>query len=169
MRKILLPFLVSGAVLFAGAAAADPTAIALKAEIPFTDPSVIEKAILTDCQLPETQAKFLLEAAQEFNVPLAPASAETPAGRRLEVEIVNAIAAGNAWIGHNKQVTLKGRLLEGDTVIGNFSAVRSSGGGAFAGFKGSCSVLHRCAKTLGQDIAKWLQAPSMDARLGELR
>ena len=164
MRKLLLlSVLASGVVL------AEPNPIDLKTEIPFTDPSLIEKAILTDCQLPETQAKFLLEAAQDFEIPLAAANPETPSARRLEIEIVNAVAAGNAWTGHSKQVTLKGRLLEGDTVIGNFSALRSSGGGAFAGFKGSCSVLHRCAKTLGQDIAKWLRAPTLDARLGELR
>lgn len=167
MKHVLVTATV--AVIAVAPAMADQAAIALKTEIPFTDPSLIETAILTDCKLPETQSQFLLDAARELQIPLAPASADAPSARRLEIEIVNAVAAGNAWIGHNKQVTLKGRLLEGETVIGNFAAVRSSGGGAFAGFKGSCAVLHRCAKTLGQDIAKWLKTPTMDAKLGELR
>lgn len=148
---------------------AEQAPIALKADIAFADSSLIETAILTDCQLPETQSKFLLEATSKMAVPLMLATPEVPATRVLEVEIVNAVAAGNAWTGHSKQVTLKGRLLEGETVIGNFSAVRSSGGGMFAGFKGSCAVLHRCAKTLAEDIAKWLQAPTANAKLGELR
>jgi len=30
-------------------------------------------------------------------------------------------------------------------------------GGFGAGFKGSCSVLNRCTKTLGKDFADWLK------------
>jgi hypothetical protein len=43
-----------------------------------------------------------------------------------------------------------------------------SGLGMVAGYKGSCSVLGRTARALGEDIAKWLAAPSMDALLGDL-
>jgi hypothetical protein len=32
---------------------------------------------------------------------------------------------------------------------------------------GTCSMLKRVAKKLGQDIGKWLKAPEMDAMLGD--
>ena len=38
----------------------------------------------------------------------------------------------------------------------------------YGGFKGTCSILDTCIEELGEDIAEWLLAPSMDGRLGEL-
>ena len=46
--------------------------------------------------------------------------------------------------------------------------VIGAGGGAFGGYKGTCSILGRCIKTLGSDIAKWLANPTMDAKLGNV-
>jgi hypothetical protein len=40
-------------------------------------------------------------------------------------------------------------------------------GGAFAGYKGSCSVLGRTIKAIGKDVAEWMKAPSKDAQLGD--
>jgi hypothetical protein len=40
-------------------------------------------------------------------------------------------------------------------------------GGAFAGFKGSCSVLGRTVEALGEDIGGWLAAPRDGASLGD--
>ncbi|NQV86958.1 MAG: hypothetical protein HQ492_07775 [Woeseiaceae bacterium] len=34
------------------------------------------------------------------------------------------------------------------------------------GAKGTCSILGRCVKTLGSDIATWLQNPTMNAMPG---
>ena len=72
-------------------------------------------------------------------------------------------------MGHRKGITLTGKLFENDRVIASLSAMRSSGGGAFGGFKGSCAVLNRCAETLAKDIATWLGNPTTGARLGELK
>jgi len=88
-------------------------------------------------------------------------------GRVLQVEIFNALSQGNAFIGHGKQVTLKGKLLENGQEIGNFTAVRGSMGGAFGGYKSSCAVLHRCQAALAKDILAWLKNPAKDSRIGE--
>jgi len=37
----------------------------------------------------------------------------------------------------------------------------------FAGFKGTCSIMGRCVKALGRDVAEWLQSPSKGAVLGD--
>ena len=94
-------------------------------------------------------------------------SVSTSSGKTLKVEISDAVSAGNAFIGHSKYVAIKGSLWENGKKIGSFRGRRSSGGGAFGGYKGSCSVLGRCVKTLGKDIAGWLANPVDGARIGE--
>lgn len=90
-------------------------------------------------------------------------------GKTLSLTILNVMGVGGgAWSGP-KGITVQGTLRENGKVIGTFQARRSSGGGAYGGFKGTCSILERCAKALGKDIAAWLEGPSMDARLGEMR
>jgi len=137
------------------------------APIAFQNEELVERAILTDCDLPNVQLAALQEAAAERGLTLSPEQEGT--ARVLEIQIVTAVAGGNAFMGHQKQVTLVGKLLENGQSIASFSATRSSGGGAFGGFKGSCGVLHRCAEALGGDIASWLTKPTANARLGELK
>jgi len=79
-------------------------------------------------------------------------------GYAFEVEIVSVVSAGNAFTGHRKQVSVRGRLLEGGKEPVIFVGARDSMGGAFGGFKGSCSVLGRCLEALSKDMALWLKA-----------
>jgi hypothetical protein len=137
------------------------------APIAFQNEELVERAIITDCDLPNVQLAELQEAASKRGLTLSPE--QGGADRVLEIQIVTAVAGGNAFMGHQKQVTLVGKLLENGQSVASFSATRSSGGGAFGGFKGSCGVLHRCAEALGSDIASWLAKPTANARLGELR
>ena len=64
---------------------------------------------------------------------------------------------------------MKGELYDRGKQIGSFRAKRFSGGGAFGAFKGTCAIIGRCTKTLGQDIATWLAAPTQNAELGDAR
>lgn len=88
-------------------------------------------------------------------------------GKTLKLEISDAVSSGNAFIGHHKFVKVRGSLWENGEKIASFKGKRSSGGGAFGGYKGSCSVLGRCVKTLGKDIAAWLVNPTDGATIGE--
>lgn len=138
--------------------------------ITFQNEQLVERAIVTDCDLPNIQRNELNKHSAKLGLVLNNATDETTSsGRVLQIQIANAVASGNAFIGHNKQVTLIGKLLENGQEIASFNAMRSSGGGAFAGFKSSCSVLHRCAVTLGKDVSEWLRSPVPNARLGELK
>ena len=87
-------------------------------------------------------------------------------GNMLKVEITSAYSAGNAFIGHRKSTAIRGELYDNGTLLASFTGSRVSGGGAWAGFKGSCSVLGRTVETLGQDIVAWLKKPSDNAHLG---
>ena len=149
------------------AVAADPVYVGKTA--PFTDQSQIAKNIIDECGLPESQMKVLHEQAKEMNAAIVEDEAAVAAnkGRVLLLETASAISGGNAFIGHRKQVVVKGRLLENGEEIGNFSAIRGSTGGMWGGYKSSCSVLYRCQTTLAKDILAWLAHPSKDARIGE--
>jgi hypothetical protein len=65
-------------------------------------------------------------------------------------------------------VLIKGSLAEKGKVLGDFNARRYSGGGMFGEYKGTCSILGRCVKTLGKDVAEWLAHPVSQAALGDL-
>lgn len=136
---------------------------------PYSDTKLITKAILDECELPQQQSELIAQLASAKGILVVRDNEAVTAGkgRILQVEITNAISTGNAFVGHRKQVSVKGRLFENGTEIGDFSGIRSSMGGAFAGYKGSCSVLGRCVKTLAQDISSWLQNPAKDSRIGE--
>jgi hypothetical protein len=149
------------------AVADDPVYVGKTA--PFSDATQIAKNIIDECGLPEAQMKVLHEQAKEMGVAIVEDEAAVAAnkGRVLLIETANAISTGNAFTGHRKQVVVKGRLLQNGEEIGNFSAIRSSMGGMWAGYKSSCSVLYRCQTTLARDILGWLAHPSKDARIGE--
>ena len=54
-------------------------------------------------------------------------------------------------------MSVKAELFVNGQSKGYVNLTRNSGGGFGGGFKGSCSVLGRCTKALGKDIAKWLR------------
>jgi len=119
--------------------------------------------VRNECTLEHKVAEYIVEAAPGASV----GAAGTP-GRVLAVEITTVIGAGGgAWSGA-KSLELTGTLTENGAPIGTFRGRRSTSGGAFGGYKGTCTLLHRDAKALGQDIAGWLAAPTMNALLGEL-
>jgi len=85
----------------------------------------------------------------------------------LKIYIIDAMSAGNAGMGHNKYVTISGKLYKGKKLKATFKAARRSGGGYFGAYRSSCSVLGSCAKTLGRDTAAWLANPVNKSKLGD--
>jgi hypothetical protein len=64
-------------------------------------------------------------------------------------------------------MTVTGTLTEDDKPVASFRAKRFSTGGAFGGFKGTCSIIGRCTKAIAGDIAAWLKSPVDGAELGD--
>ena len=156
--------LLAAILLLAGGHAVAGTGVQMLSPVPFAEDNDIEDNIKSECRIGEQLAEFV---KQYSKVPVELTS-QAPSGERvLKLEIVDAVSMGNAFIGHQKYTKVKGTLFENGQKVASFKGRRNSMGGAFGGFKGSCSVLGRTVEVLGEDIGTWLNAPVDGANLGD--
>lgn len=168
MKRITIKStLAAFALLFAAGASAQ--ALQVQRPVPYSEDGDIADNIKQECKINEQLADFIQEYAKKngIEVTFTDGPVDTAAGRALDVRITNAISMGNAFMGHQKGTTVAGTLYENGQKVASFKARRHSMGGAFAGYKGSCSVLGRTVKAIGEDIAGWLKAPTDGAKLGD--
>lgn len=145
--------------------------ITVSKQAPYAQKLSVPDAVRAECNLPARVSEFVKESANKSHdkVVLADAVSAKTAGQALALKITGMSGAGGgAWSGP-KHVTVEGTLWENGKVKGTFTATRYSGGGAFGGYKGTCAILGRCVKEIGNDVGKWLGAPSMNARLGDAK
>ena len=109
------------------------------------------------------------ECGLETSIPKYVKAASGSAGKgTLDMKITGLLATGGGSFSGPKSVTITGTLRDGGKVTGSFVARRNASAGAFGG-GGTCSMLDRCAKALGNDVGAWLKSPTKDARLGDAR
>ena len=158
------------AMLVAAQAAVAGGSVTLKKPVTFNEDADIAKSVLTECKLEEQLPDAIVSSAKDNGLVVDTSSEATTAGpgRVLELEIYEAVADGNAFMGHHKSMAVKGKLYESGEVVGSFKDRRISMGGAFGQFKGNCSVLERITKEIGNDVGTWLKEPSKNAKLGDL-
>ncbi|MCB1574973.1 MAG: hypothetical protein R3F08_12370 [Dokdonella sp.] len=156
-------------LMASGLAMADT--VTIPKPVPYADDALIAGKIKKECDIQDQLAQFIAEYGREdhqLDVRFANSVAVDAAGLVLDIHIKDAVSEGNPFIGHRKSTVAVGKLYRDGELIGSFTGRRNSMGGMFAGYKGSCSVLGRTVRALGEDIAKWLAAPSIDALLGDL-
>lgn len=155
MKKLVLPLLAT--ISFTAIASAQ---VLVSPIAEFRDPDSIAENIKEECGLPERQIELLENHLNSAKIDYIIAdSNEIPdSGEFLLIELTSAISMGNAFMGHQKQVGLKATLFKDGEKVEATAFTRNSMGGVGAGFKGSCSVLGRCCKTLGKDVTKWLKS-----------
>lgn len=141
-----------------GAGAIPPTVVPAVAYAPDAGAGKVEE----ECDLQSKIPEYFYEYAPSA-VPGSGGSA-----RVLQIEIVNVIGQGGGMYTGPKQLTVQGTLTENGQVVGTFKGRRTTTGGAFGGYKGTCSLMERNAKAVARDISEWITSPSMDALLGEL-
>lgn len=166
MRSLAASVLALAGLAMAVPAAAQP--VVVDAHVPYANERDIQRKVREECTQLNTQLpQFILEFAPASNVEVRLGDASSDSGRVLRLEITQAVSHGNAFLGHSKSSTARGELYEDGQRIAGFVATRNSMGGAFAGYKGSCSVLGRTMRAMGRDIAQWLANPVDDAELGD--
>lgn len=167
MKKIQFLFALV-CTTFCSALLAQP--VAMVKSVDYASGAKIQNNIKQECtELGAKISSFAVEFGKKSGVEIVLSdTVDTSAqGQVLEVYITDAVSRGNAWTGHRKYVSVSGSLFENGVKVASFTGGRFSGGGAFAGYKGSCSVLGRCSKAIGKDIANWLAEPEDGASLGD--
>jgi len=163
--KWQIPTMVVVGVLMQAAFASAGTVKAAQT-IGFADDADVRPKIKDECKLQTKVPAFLKDFSSDVELVTGDPGGT---GRVLSMRVTQVHAPGGGMFSGPKWMTVTGELHEDGEMIGNFTARRGSGGGAFGGYKGTCSILGRCAKTIGKDIAAWLNSPGKDSRLGDAR
>ena len=163
--------LISLALALVPLAQAEEQATHILVNTPYSESHDIRNNILNECTSLGTKLSSFTQSyanARGIEIVLDDKISNTDQGLYLQLEISDAISRGNAFIGHSKFVAVKGTLWRDGEAVASFDGRRSSMGGFMGSYKGSCSVLGRCVKTLGKDIAAWLESsPSGATNIGE--
>lgn len=134
--------------------------ITINQTVKFHDEKVIQTNIKSECVNLGPKLVASTEAAVQKNgwsVIKKDEIDTTASGVSLKLTIANAHSGGNAFIGHQKSVSIIAELFKDGKLVDTFTGNRSSSGGFAGGFKGSCAVLERCVNTLGKDVSAWLK------------
>lgn len=168
MRNLSIAAVVAVFTLLALSTEAQEGAVTIVSPVPFAESSGATSNVKADCTLETRLPKFIEDYSKKgVAVVIGDDPGDASSGKVLRLEFTNVHGpGGGAWSGP-KLVTVEGTLTDNGEVIGSFIGTRYSGGGAFGGYKGTCSILGRCIKALGKDIAAWLKNPTMDALLGD--
>jgi hypothetical protein len=158
MRRFALACSFAFAALLPAAAALAATQVARS--IPILPSAGATSAVQSECGLQTAVPQAVQQAAADVTLVDAPAKS----GRWLELSISEVHAPGGGLFSGPKWIAVSGKLHDKGKVIGTFRAKRLS-----TGARSTCATLGKIATVIGQDIAAWLGAPSMNAELGDAR
>lgn len=154
--------LVTAALACFVSAAAASAATQIARSIPIAASAGASTPVQQECQLQTRVPEAIAQAATDVELVDAPSKS----GRWLELEISEVHGPGGGPFSGPKWLTVTGKLHERGKLVGSFRAKRLSTGGFV---KGTCATLGGCATAIGRDVAAWLQAPSMNAEIGDAR
>jgi hypothetical protein len=161
MRVALLG--ISVIVLASAAQAKD--VITISQLTPFAEDSGATDAVKEECGFEERLPKYLKSEAKKFaDIVMTTEPLDTVEGKVLFMETTHVFAPGGGGYSGAKNVEVEGELRENGEVIASFTVDRSA---LFGMTPGTCSMLKRVAKKIGEDVAEWLEAPEMDSMLGD--
>jgi hypothetical protein len=163
MRQIIQAFMIF-LLLCASSVMADTITIAKS--ISFAADSGASQELIDDCEMQTRLPEYIKkEGKRKIDVELSKGPLEDAEGKILHLEISNVYAPGGGAYSGSKSVIVMGELKENGEVIASMSGRRHSMVGMMPG---TCSIMKRITKKLGEDIADWLAEPTMNAELGDL-
>lgn len=160
MKRIILPLACALAFTTLPTFAKEPLFVQVPAAF---DPSApIPAAVKNECAVDMLLGNHALSAVGKSGFPAQSATSQEQAGKdkfvQLTVLSVHGFGGG-AWSGA-KSMAVRADLKQGSSTLRSTVLSRSSTGGAFSAFKGTCEILDRVAVALGKDVAKWVSQPT---------
>lgn len=135
------------------------------------------EAVRKECQLDTKLPNYISAYAKRHfdQVAFVDSVSPTTPGKVVTAKITYILAPGGGAYSGPKSLTMEGVVRDNGKVIGTFTARRQVfahvrpgviviGAGA-----STCGLMDKVAKELGKDVALWLEAPSMNARLGDAK
>ena len=163
MRQFIQAFMIF-LLLCASSVMADTITIAKS--ISFAADSGASQEVIDECDMQTRLPEYIKkEGKRKVDVELSKEPLEDARGKILHLEISNVYAPGGGAYSGSKSVIVMGELKENGEVIASMSGRRHSMMGMMPG---TCSIMKRITKKLGEDIAGWLAEPTMNAELGDL-
>jgi hypothetical protein len=157
-RSARIALLGTAFALFAAAAA--HAGVQIPRSISIAPNAGATGAVQQECQLQTAVPAAIQQAAADAQLVDAPAKG----GRWLELTITEVHAPGGGLFSGPKWMAVSGKLHDRGKVVGSFRAKRVS-----TGARSTCGSLQKIATVIGQDVALWLSAPSLNAEIGDAR
>ncbi len=150
----------SALAVFAAQAQAE-SAVFVKPQAVYGDGASVVPKIKEECGLESTLTTHLMRylskaapGASLLSEGTAPGSTPVLSMTILSVSGIG----GGAWTGY-KGISIRAEVTEKGKVVRSIDLHRTTSGGAFAGFKGTCSILDRASTALGKDVSNWYLHP----------
>ena len=157
--------LVSMFLIFLMVPLARADTVTIAKSIPFAEDSGASDKVIDECKFETRLPEYLKKKAKKsVDVVLSKEPLENVEGKVLFLEITNVYATGGGVYSGSKSAVVSGELKENGEVIASMTLRRHT---LIGMMPGTCSMLKRIAKQMGEDIAIWLKEPTMDAKLGD--
>lgn len=135
------------------------------------------EAVRKECQLDTKVPNYIGSYAKRHfdQVAFADSVSPTTPGKVMTAKITHILAPGGGAYSGPKALSIEGVLRDNGKVIGTFTARRQvlayvrPGVVVIGAGASTCGLMDKVAKELGKDVAQWLQAPSMNSKLGDAK
>lgn len=137
------------------------TAVFVKPQAVYADGASVVPKIKEECGLESTLTSHLMRYLGKMAPDATMLAEGASVGGKpvLSMTILSVMGVGGgAWSGP-KGITIRADLTQNGKVVRTINLHRTTSGGAFAGFKGTCSILDRAATALGKDVSTWYAHP----------
>lgn len=154
--RVLVAALVGAFLATVASAAALAQTVKVPKRIEFAPGSGVRRQIVDECNLQTIIPEAI--AARSGKVELVEGKGD------LELVISDVHGPGGGIFSGPKWVEVKGTLRRGGERL-TFRAKRLSAADPFSG--GTCGILAKCGRAIGQDVADWLEDPVSGAEIGD--
>jgi hypothetical protein len=143
--------------------------VAIETLIPYANRDEIRDSTRKDCGLGTKLSRHIVDRSGKRGLTLNRVGnlADSKEARVLGIRITDALGSGGML--PSTSISIDGVLKQDTKVIGTFVATRFSKAGFLPFMTSECSVFSNAVKLLAEDVSKWLEKPSLDARLGDAR